>query len=100
QAVIARALERREPTVLACSALKDSYRRTLASGLKTVRFVYLKAPEAVLHERLAARAGHFAGPAILAAQLATLEEPCEAIELDVTAPPATIIAAIRRELGV
>jgi gluconokinase len=99
-AVIARAIDRREHTVIACSALKDSYRRTLAGGLKTIRFVYLKAPEAVLHQRLAARAGHFAGPAILATQLATLEEPCEAIELDATASPATIVVAIRNELGV
>src|SRR5262249_14349776 len=99
-AVIARAIDRREHTVLACSALKDSYRRALAGGLKLVRFTYLKAPEAVLHERLAARAGHFAGPALLDTQLATLEEPCEAIELDATAPPNAIIIAIRRELGV
>jgi gluconokinase len=97
---IARAIDRREHTVLACSALKDSYRRTLAGGLKGVRFAYLKAPEAVLHERLASRAGHFAGPALLASQLATLEEPCEAIELDATAAPASIICIIRRELGV
>jgi gluconokinase len=99
-AVIADAIDRREHTVVACSALKDSYRRTLAGGLKTVRFVYLKAPEAVLHERLATRVGHFAGPALLATQLATLEEPCDAIELDATAAPASIIATIRKELGV
>jgi gluconokinase len=99
-AVIARALDRREHTVVACSALKDRYRRELAGALKPVRFAYLKAPEAVLRERLASRVGHFAGPALLATQLATLEEPCEAIELDATAAPAAIIAAIRNELGV
>jgi gluconokinase len=99
-AVIARAIDHREHTVVACSALKDSYRNTLTGGLKLVRLVYLKAPEAVLHERLASRGSHFAGPALLASQLATLEEPCEAIELDATAPPAAIITAIRRELGV
>lgn len=100
RAVIARAADRREHTVVACSALKDSHRRALAGGLKPVRFAYLKAPEAVLRERLASRPGHFAGPALLASQLATLEEPCGGIELDATAPPATIIASIRRELGV
>src|SRR5581483_6362629 len=50
-AAIARAIDRREHTVVACSALKDSYRRTLAGGLKPVRFAYLKAPETVLRER-------------------------------------------------
>jgi len=99
-AAIARAIDRREHTVVACSALKDSYRRTLAGGLKPVRFAYLKAPETVLRERLASRTEHFAGPALLASQLATLEEPCEAIELDATASPAGIIATLRRELGV
>jgi gluconokinase len=99
-AVIARAIDRREHTVVACSALKDSYRRTLAGGLKPVRFIYLKAPEAVLRERLASRVGHFAGPSLLATQLATLEEPCEAIELDATASPTGIVHALRRELGV
>jgi len=98
-AMIARAIDRREHTVVACSALKDSYRRTLAGGLKPIRFAYLKAPEAVLRERLASRVGHFAGPALLATQLATIEEPCESIELDATASPAAIIAAIRREIG-
>ena len=98
--VIAGAIDRREHTVVACSALKDRYRRMLAGGVKPVRFAYLKAPEAVLRERLTSREGHFAGPALLATQLATLEEPCEAIELDATASPAAIIAAIRRELGV
>jgi gluconokinase len=98
--VIARAIDRREHTIVACSALKASYRRLLADDLKPIRFVYLKAPAAVLHERLAARPGHFAGPAILTSQLATLEEPHEAIELDATAPPPAIIAAIRREVGI
>jgi gluconokinase len=99
-AAIARAIDRREHTVVACSTLKGSYRRTLAGGLRSIRFAYLKAPEAVLRERLASRAGHFAGPALLASQLATLEEPGEAIDLDATASPSAIITAIRRELGV
>jgi gluconokinase len=62
-----------ENIVLACSALKRSYRDELRVGL--VRFVYLKGDYALLLERLRSRHGHFADEKILASQLATLEEP-------------------------
>jgi gluconokinase len=98
--LVARAIDRREHTVLACSALKEIYRTTLAGGLKPVRFVYLHAPAAVLHERLANRHDHIAGPELLASQLATLEPPRDALELDATLPPATLITKIREAFGV
>jgi gluconokinase len=59
--------------VLACSALKRSYRDELRDG--QVRFVYMKGDYALLLERLRSRHGHFADEKILASQLATLEEP-------------------------
>lgn len=64
--------------VLACSALRERYRTLLRpEGVAhdAVRFVYLRVTPATLAERLATREGHFAGPAILPSQLATLEEP-------------------------
>jgi gluconokinase len=97
--VIARAIDRREHTVVACSALKERYRDVLAGGLKPIRFVYLTAPETVLHERLSRRENHFAGPALLASQLAVLEEPADALTLDTSRDPASTIAHIRTELG-
>lgn len=97
--IIARAVDRREHTVVACSALKRRYRQALAADLKAVRFIYLRVPAAVLEERLATRPNHFAGTALLASQLATLEDPEEAIEIDATAPPDAILNCIRRELG-
>jgi gluconokinase len=100
--IVARAIDRREHTILACSALTRQYRRTIATGLRPVRFAYLQTPAALLHERLSTRAGHFAGPALLATQLATLEEPDEptATTLDGSQPPASIVKAIRTEFGV
>ncbi len=59
--------------VLACSALKRSYRDELRAG--PVRFVFLKGDYALLLDRLRSRHGHFADEKILASQLATLEEP-------------------------
>ena len=87
--------------VLACSALKKQYREALVpeNAADTVRFVYLRAPESVLRERLAHRTGHYAGPDLLASQLETLEEPSDALWVDATRDPTEIVATIRRELG-
>ena len=65
--------------VLACSALKEEYRSTLAHGLPSgaVAFVLLDAPPTVLAGRLAARHHEFMNPRLLGSQLATLEPPDE-----------------------
>ena len=88
--------------VLACSALKEEYRRAIvpADAADDVRFVYLHAPASVLRARLASRAGHYAGPQLLASQLETLEEPRDALWVDATCDPEEIVRRIRRELGV
>jgi gluconokinase len=86
--------------VLACSALKKQYRQALVPGnaVDAVRFVYLRAPESVLRERLAHRTGHYAGADLLGSQLQTLEEPSDALWVDATCEPTEIVATIRREL--
>jgi gluconokinase len=91
--------------VLACSALKQSYRARLDAGLEAareVRFVYLKGSPALIAERLRERHGHFAGEAILAGQFADLEEPAagdkDVITVDIDATPEEIVAEIRTRL--
>ena len=84
--------------VLACSALKRAYRKTLDAGPE-VRFVYLKGSAALIAERLRSRHGHFAGEQILASQLADLEEPEGALTVDIAATPAQIVDKIRHGLG-
>jgi gluconokinase len=84
--------------VLACSALKRSYRRKLEAGPE-VRFVYLKGSAALITERLRSRHGHFADAKILASQLADLEEPEGALTVDIAATPPEIVATIRKRLG-
>ena len=62
--------------VVSCSALKRRYRDLLRSaGDPDARFVYLAGSRALLAERMANRRGHFMPPALLASQLAILEEP-------------------------
>jgi gluconokinase len=84
--------------VLACSALKRSYRQELGVG-PDVRFVYLKGSAALIADRLRARQGHFAGEQILASQFADLEEPQEAVAVEIASPPEQIVAEIRKKLG-
>ena len=84
--------------VLACSALKRGYRRELKVGPE-VRFVYLKGSAHLIAERLRLRQGHFANEQILASQFADLEEPDEAVTVEITAPPQQIVAEIRKKLG-
>ena len=88
--------------VLACSALKRRYRQELKAGPQAameVRFVYLKGSPDLIAGRLRLRAGHFAGEQILASQIADLEEPEDAITVDVTANPQQIVAEICQKLG-
>ena len=89
-----------QSAVIACSALKRAYREVLARDRPEVTFVYLKASAALIAERLRHRAGHFMPPALLQSQLDTLEEPADGITVDAGPPPATIVAAIRRAIGV
>ncbi len=86
-----------ENVVLACSALKRSYRETLAIGPE-VRFVYLKGSYEVIYQRLLSRHGHFATETILRSQFETLEEPSGATMVDVSKSPEDIVAEIREQL--
>jgi gluconokinase len=98
-AALAAADARRASVVVACSALKAQYRAMLSRGLPDVRFVYLKAGAELLRQRLATRTGHFAGPALVATQLATLQEPQDdALTIDAADPVDEIVAKIRREI--
>ena len=84
--------------VLACSALKQSYRRDLQVGPE-VRFVYLKGSPELIAERLRARQGHFANEQILASQFDDLEEPEAALIVDIAESPERIVTIIRERLG-
>jgi gluconokinase len=91
--------ERGAGVVLACSALKASYREALARGLPDARLVYLRGSHALIAPRLARRGGHFMNPELLDSQFATLEEPCDAIVADVAATPEALVGAIRAALA-
>lgn len=83
--------------VLACSALKQSYRDELRAS-PDVNFVYLKGSYALFSQRVLARKGHFAKQDLLASQFATLEEPADAITVDAAPPPEQIVSEVRKQL--
>ena len=66
---------RGECGVLTCSALKRSYRDIIIGDRRDVVLVYLKGSRELIHQRMAARHGHFMPVALLDSQFATLEEP-------------------------
>ena len=85
--------------VVACSALRESYRQILASAGKTM-FVYLRADRSLARERLAARQGHFMPASLIDSQFETLEEPAlnDALAIDAAQPPETIVEQIIERL--
>jgi gluconokinase len=90
-----------EATVLACSALKRSYRDALRRAAPELALVHLAGSPSLLAERIAARPGHYMPPSLLPSQLALLEAPGSderAITLDVQAPTDELVAAILRTL--
>jgi gluconokinase len=87
--------------VVACSALKQKYRNEIVGGIESalVKFVYLKGSRELIRERLAGRSGHFMNPRLLGSQFDILEEPDDAIVVDVAAAPEVIVRGIRARLG-
>jgi gluconokinase len=87
----------RRNVVLACSALKRTYREQLQIN-SDVKLVYLKGSYELLRQRLHSRRGHYATEQILASQFVDLEEPTDAITIDVSRSPEEIVAEIRKQL--
>lgn len=85
--------------VLACSALKNSYRDILQCD-KRVHFIYLKVGKQLATHRLQARPGHYMKSNMVDSQFATLEEPDEtaAISIDARQTPTEILDEICKRL--
>ena len=86
--------------VMTCSALKQKYRDSLTAGLpaNAYRFVLLEVPAGVLKQHLAGRKGHYMNPGLLESQLATLEEPEDAMRIEATRPANELARDILKQL--
>jgi gluconokinase len=83
--------------VVACSALKETYRAFLARGVP-VEWAYLKGRPYVFRDRLRHRTGHFMTARLLTSQFDALEEPADAIVVDASQPPEAIVDEILTRL--
>lgn len=93
-------LQNGRSAVLACSALKQTYRTRLQRHPADVRFVYLKGDYDLIHQRLITRHGHFMPAGLLASQFAALEEPQGVLTIDTSQSPEVIVTAITASLPV
>jgi gluconokinase len=99
QSYITSWLQENKNVVLACSALKASYRQILIIDNR-VQLVYAQGSYDVIQERLKKRQNHFMAEKLLKSQFNDLEEPDNAIYIDVSLPAEVSVAQIRRVLGI
>ncbi len=98
QAAIRNWLQENKNVVLACSALKTSYRQMLIIDSR-IQLVYLQGSFDVIENRLKARKNHFMTEKLLKSQFNDLEEPDNCICVDVSQAPEVIVEKIKKALG-
>lgn len=94
---LAQALQKNERNggVLACSALKESYRATLNSLIHSpLQIIYLKGNFETIQKRMEERTGHFMPSHLLQSQFDALEEPQNVWTFDIKNNPKKIISQI------
>ena len=96
--VLNKKLREHQDAVLACSALKETYRQRLTRGLSRFRFVYLHGSIELIAARLAERRHRYMPATLLRSQLEALEPPAQAIAVDVAGEVHTSVAAIAAQL--
>jgi carbohydrate kinase (thermoresistant glucokinase family) len=96
--LIYRNIQSQRACVLACSALKQSYRALLKVD-RDVEFVYLKGSFHQIETRLRRRTGHYMSPTLLASQFEILEEPADVLKVDISPTPQEIVMSICKGLN-
>jgi len=94
-----RRLREERDAIVACSALKQSYRDRLLAGIDDARVVFLHGSRALIAKRLAERKHRYMPASLLDSQFATLEPPGEAINIDVADEPAACVEAVVRAIS-
>ncbi|HZQ72839.1 MAG TPA: gluconokinase [Burkholderiales bacterium] len=89
---------RGESAVLACSALKERYRRRLTAGLRNFRIAYLYGDFELIERRMRERRHRYMPASLLASQFAALEPPADAIAVEVSGTAAQAVAQIVESL--
>jgi carbohydrate kinase (thermoresistant glucokinase family) len=83
--------------VLACSALKESYRSILSKNIEKITWIYLKGDFKTIQQRMQQRE-HFMNVNLLQSQFDTLEEPTLGMQISIEKSPENILAEILKTL--
>ena len=94
-----RKLREHENAVLACSVLRESYRRALSRGLADCRFIHLRGGIELIRARLAERKHRYMPASLLESQFAALEPPQAAIDIDIAESIETCVDSIAAQLA-
>ena len=86
--------------ILACSALKESYRTLLTSKINEVKFVYLSGSRELIKKRIENRRDHFMQLSLLESQFDTLEVPTYGLHITIDHSPEEIINCITSEFQI
>jgi 6-phosphogluconate dehydrogenase len=90
----------KDGAVIACSALKKGYRNILQQGLPQAKWIYLKGSYDTILQRLQQRRHHFMPASLLQSQFDILEEPHEALQVNIESSTAIIIEKILQHMQV
>jgi len=85
--------------VLACSALKERYRQQLVKDNEGVQIIYLKGTYNLIWSRMEKRTDHYMKPHMLQSQFEALEEPSNALTLDVSMLVDDIVREVISDLS-
>lgn len=96
--LISGCLKQNRPGILACSALKERYRQRLLEGNDHVQLVYLKGSYELIWSRMAKRTDHYMKPQMLQSQFDALEEPSNALVVDISMSIDDLVQAILNQV--
>jgi len=96
---IDRCVEQGADAVIACSALRQRYRCMLAENVPDMRLVYLKGSPETIRRRLKSREAHYMKAGLLESQFDSLEEPDDAIVVDIRQSPQDIVTHVEKDAG-
>ena len=97
--LISSSLQQNKSGVLACSALKERYRQQLLQGNDGVQLVYLKGSYDLIWSRMATRTDHYMKPHMLHSQFEALEEPSNALTVDISLSVEEILQLVLEQIG-
>ena len=92
--------QKQHSIILACSALKEKYREILSASMENfTRWVYLKGDYNFISERLTQRKGHFMPASLLQSQFDALEEPVNALVIEINKTAEEMVMEIRKKIS-